>query len=93
MHDENSEIFRLENFIKDEKYKRGLIESANYYPWVYSELQKLKKLEMKLKDKMKIPLKSTIRFENHRYFSAFYWDNDMQKTRRKFIGKSLLYAE
>lgn len=90
---EKEEISKLENLIRDTKYKEELIRSASVYPWINFELKQLKRLEKKIKEKIKVPPKSTIRFENHRYFSAFYWDNDMQKTRRKFIGKSLPNGE
>ena len=98
----NNEISKLENFIKDTKYKQQLIESANYYPWVNIKLERLSKLEIKIKEKMKIPLNSSIRFEkikcsktcshNHQYFSAYFWDRYLRKVRKKHIGKSLLNA-
>jgi hypothetical protein len=92
MGNETDEISQLENFIKDVKYREELIESSNYYPWVRYELQQLNKIEMKLKEKMKIPLKSLIKFEkidNHQYFSAYFWDSRLQKTKKKHIGKNL----
>ena len=102
---ENEEvsISKLENFIKNVKYRKRLIESSHYYPWAHSELQKLNKLEMKLKEKMKIPLKSLIKFEktkcsktcshNHQYFVAYFWDCYLNKLNKKHIGKNLPNTE
>ena len=99
MQTETDEISRLENFIKDVKYRERLIESSRYYPWVRRELQLLNKIEMKLKEKMKIPPKSLIKFErtkcsktcshNHQYFVAYFWDCYLNKLNKRHIGKNL----
>jgi hypothetical protein len=103
MQSETDEVSKLENFIKDVEYRERLIESSRYYPWVNYELQKLNKLEMKLKEKMKIPLKSLIKFEkikcsktcshNHQYFYAYFWDCYLNKLNKKYIGKNLPNTE
>lgn len=98
---------KLEKYIQDPKYRKDLEKGGQDSGIVYTfyesfELIDLLGLEKKVKEKLKIPENSTIKYENikcskkcrhktHKYFYAYYWDPVMKKLRKRYIGKHLPY--
>jgi hypothetical protein len=99
---------KLEKYIQDPEYRKKLegeeqdsgIEYSTFYE--NYELMDLLGLEKKVKEKLKIPENSTIKYESikcskkcrhktHRYFYAYFWDPVIKKLRKKYIGKHLPY--
>lgn len=98
---------KLEKYFKDPKYRKDLEEDEQYTGIGYTfyenyELIDLIGLEKKIKEKLKIPENSKIKYESikcskkcrhktHKYFYAYFWDPIIKKLRKKYIGKHLPY--
>ena len=98
---------KLEKYIQDPKYRKQLEgeeqdSGIGYTFYENYELMDLLGLEKKIKEKLKIPENSIIKFESikcskncrhktHRYFYAYFWDPLIKKLRKKYIGKHLPY--
>ena len=96
---------KLEKYIQDLKYRMELEEQGSeigYSFYENYELKDLLELEKKIKEKLKIPENSTIKYESikcskkckhktHNYFYAYFWDPVIKKLRKKYIGKHLPY--
>ena len=98
---------KLEKYIQDPKYRKKLEEgeqdlAIGYTFYQNYELTDLLGLEKKVKEKLKIPENSIIKYENvkcskkcrhntHQYFYAYYWDPLTKKLKKKYIGKHLPY--
>jgi hypothetical protein len=97
---------KLEKYIQDPKYRKELEEEQNsgieYTFYENYELIDLLGLEKKVKEKLKIPENSIIKYESikcskkckhktHKYFYAYFWDPLIKKLRKKYIGKHLPY--
>ena len=97
---------KLEKCILNPNYKKELegeqdSEIGSFFHVNY-ELIDLIGLEKKVKEKLKIPENSTIKYENvkcskkcrhntHQYFYAYFWDPIIKKLKKKYIGKHLPY--
>jgi hypothetical protein len=97
---------KLEKYIQDPKYKRELEKEQDagigYTFYENYELIDILGLEKKIKEKLKIPENSTIKYESikcskkckhktHKYFYAYFWDPVIKKLKKKYIGKHLPY--
>ena len=97
---------KLEKYIQDPEYKRELVkdQDAGIGDTFYEnyELIDILGLEKKIKEKLKIPENSTIKYESikcskkckhktHKYFYAYFWDPVIKKLKKKYIGKHLPY--
>ena len=97
---------KLERYIQDPEYRKELEEDQDtgigYTFYTNYELIDLYGLEKKIKEKLKIPENSIIKFESikcskkcrhktHRYFYTYFWDPLIKKLRKKYIGKHLPY--
>lgn len=97
---------KLEKYIQDPEYRKELEEDQDsgigYTFYTNYELIDLYGLEKKVKEKLKIPENSIIKFESikcskkcrhktHRYFYAYFWDPVIKKLKKKYIGKHLPY--
>ena len=88
---------KLEKYIQDLKYRKELEEQSSeigYSFYENYELMDLLELEKKIKEKLKIPENSTIKYESikcskrcrhktHQYFYAYFWDSVIKKLREK----------
>jgi len=94
---------KLEKYIKDSKYRKELERDENlgigYSLYQNYELMDLLGLEKKVKEKLKIPENSTIKYENikcskkcrhktHQYFYAYFWDPVIKKLKKKLYWKT-----
>ena len=92
------EMPKLERYIKDDKYRQKL-ENSLYPSNDYYELFDILGLEKIIKEKIGISENVTIKYEKvkcskdckhgHQYFYAYYWDSNIKKLRKKYIGKQL----
>ena len=100
---------KLEKYIQDPKYRKELEgeeeqDSRIGYNTFYEnyELMDLYGLQKKVKEKLKIPENSIIKYESikcskkcrhktHKYFYAYFWDPVIKKLKKKYIGKHLPY--
>jgi hypothetical protein len=98
---------KLEKYIQDPKYRKKLEEEREdagigYNFYENYELIDILGLEKKVKEKLKIPKNSKIKYESikcskkcrhktHKYFYAYFWDSTIKKLRKKYIGKHLPY--
>lgn len=90
---------KLERFFKDKEYRNELLTS-DYHSYEQYKLTDLFGLEKRVKQKLGIPVNSTIRYEkikcskhckhkSHQYFYAYFWDSNLRKLKKKYIGKKL----
>ena len=90
---------KLERFFKDKEY-RNLLLTSDYHSYEYYQLTDLVGLEKRVKEKLGIPVNSIIRYErikcskhcshkSHQYFYAYFWDSNLRKLKKKYIGKKL----
>ena len=98
---------KLEKYFQDPKYRQELEKEEQdsgigYTFYTNYELIDLLGLEKKVKEKLKIPENSKIKYESikcskkcrhktHKYFYAYFWDPGIKKLRKKYIGKYLPY--
>jgi hypothetical protein len=97
---------KLEKYIQDPKYRKELERDENleicYSFYQNYELIDLLGLEKKVKEKLKIPENSILKYESikcskkcrhntHQYFYAYFWDPLTKKLKKKYIGKHLPY--
>ena len=97
---------KLEKYIQDPEYRKELEEDQDlgigYTFYNNYELKDLYGLEKRVKEKLKIPENSTIKYESikcskkcnhktHKYFYAYFWDPLIKKLKKKYIGKHLPY--
>jgi hypothetical protein len=93
------DIDNLEKFYRDKEY-RNKLESASYLSSEYFELERIYQQEEKVKGKLNLPQKCTIRYEKvkcskkckhntHQYYYAYIWDCNSKKLKKKYIGKQL----
>jgi hypothetical protein len=79
-----------------------IISLATKKRYKRNAIKKLIGLEKKVKEKIKIPENSIIKFESikcskkcrhktHKYFYAYFWDPVIKKLSKKYIGKHLPY--
>jgi hypothetical protein len=90
---------KLERFFKDKEYRNELL-SSDYHSYEYYQLTDLFGLEKRVKEKLGIPINSFIRYErikcskrcnhkSHQYFYAYFWDSNLRKLKKKYVGKKL----
>jgi hypothetical protein len=77
----------LERFYKDKEY-RDRISSDHF------ELDHLYEQDRRLKQRLNLPENSTIRLEtvkgsNRGYYYAYFWNPELRKLKKRYIGKSL----
>lgn len=88
------DVLELEKYIQDEKYRNEIEESWNRY-----KITDLYELESKIKEKLDLPKHSSIRWDKvkcsksckhtHHYFYAYFHDSNLNKLKKKYIGKHL----
>jgi len=89
---------KLEKFIIDKEYRKKLLCSL-YPSQEYYEFFNIHGLEKKIKEKIGVPENAIIKYEkvkcfkdyihDHQYFYAYYWDSNIKKLKKKYIGKEL----
>jgi hypothetical protein len=90
---------KLERFFQDKEYRNELLTS-DYNSYEHYQLTDLFGLEKIVKEKLGIPVNSIIRYErikcskhckhkSHQYFYAYFWDSNLRKLKKKYIGKKL----
>jgi hypothetical protein len=90
---------KLERFFQDKEYRNELLTS-DYNSYEHYQLTDLFGLEKIVKEKLGIPVNSIIRYErikcskhcnhkSHQYFYTYFWDSNLRKLKKKYIGKKL----
>ena len=77
----------LERFYKDKEYRERI--SSDHF-----ELDHLYEQDRRLKQRLNLPENSTIRLEtvkgsNRSYWHAYFWNPELRKLKKRYIGKSL----
>jgi hypothetical protein len=77
----------IERFYKDKEYRERI--SSDHF-----ELDHLYEQDRRLKQRLNLPENSTIRLEtvkgsNRGYYYAYFWNPELRKLKKRYIGKSL----
>jgi hypothetical protein len=85
----------LERFYKDKEYRQQLISQARYPSLEYAQLDNIYEQDRKVKHSLNLPENSTIKFEKAKgrgigYFYAYFWNPELGKLKKRYIGKVLL---